>query len=74
MVIVALIGAAAAVMSAWISQRTHQEVRSRNGSPTGSLVDRIADKVIEIDTKVDGLQVQVTELRQRLDQIDGGGE
>lgn len=68
MIVVAVIGALASIISAALVQRTHREVRSANGTRTGALVDRIADKVLEIDSKVDRMDVRLAETVMALEQ------
>ncbi len=66
LIVVAVIGAVAGLLNTLLLKRQEREVRPGNGTTLAGLVQRVADKVIEVDTKVDRLDVRVTELGGRL--------
>lgn len=75
MIVVAVIGAAAGLVNTLLLKRQEREVRPGNGTTLAGLVQRTADKVLEVDSKVDRLDVVVREIGGRLaDHLEGHGE
>jgi len=66
-IIVAIIGAAASLLNTVLLRRQKREVTPTNGTTLAGLVQATADKLFQVDTNVDRLNVQVTELNAKLE-------
>jgi len=62
MVLAAVVAALASLLNTALLKRQEREVRPGNGTTLAGLLQRTADKVLEIDSKVDRLDVRVAEL------------
>jgi len=66
-IVVAIIGAVASLLNTVLLRRQNREVTPTNGATLAALVQATADKLFEVDTNVDRLTVQVSELNAKLE-------
>jgi len=70
LIVVAVIGAGAAVVNTVLLRRQQAEVKTGNGMHLGELVASIADRLFHHETKLDSIDVQVHEAIQKVEEVD----